>query len=93
MEDLKITDLKYATRIAEKITLEKTETPDEKKQRLREERRKEISNERLVYMAMPTKQLIETIQQGQQKETPDPSRAQAYKRVEQLVNSKVNRLA
>lgn len=89
MGDIKITGIDLPT--SKKFLVEKT-TPEQRKEERREEIRAEINNERLFYLSMPTKQLLELIQQGQQKENPDPSRAEAYRRVEERIESKVNRL-
>lgn len=71
----------------------KEQTEADKKEQARKEYRAKVSNERLVYMSMPTKQLIEIVQAGQQKEHPAMTRSEAYKRAEQMVENKVNRLA
>ncbi len=88
--------MKFLPELAEKRRLQKLEkketTVEQKKQELRKEDREKIANEKLVFMSMPTKQLVEIVQQGHNKETPEPSRAQAYKRAEAMVDSKLNRL-
>ena len=63
-------------------------TLQEKKEIAREERRDEIQQEKMFYQGMPTKQLVELFQSTQ--EDPAPSRAQAYKRAEAMVNNKID---
>lgn len=85
--------MKYLPELAEKRRLEKQEkTVEQNKADHRQEDREKIANEKLVFMSMPTKQLVEIVQQGHNKESPEPSRAQAYKRAEAMVDSKLNRL-